>query len=338
MSKFKHHCEQISDKNSDFCLATLIKEKQMIKIPCDRKNNILELKKLTTIIDELSIKYWIDYGTLLGAYRKHKVIDNDHDLDISILFEKEIFNSEMLCEKLSLNYYIMHHSVDSYICLYPKNNSDFNMAHIDIYFWQIEDKIMKSCTWSEIFTPKHFYDELEFVDLEGIKFQCPRHLEQYLQFRYGEDFQIEKQNFSPFKNMIDVKKEYVAYTYGVFDMFHIGHLNLFKRIKDNFSKLIVGVHNDEDVMTYKNKPIISYKDRLEIVKSCKYVDEIYENADLIVTNRIIDKLKADYVVAGRENETYINKYYQIDKGKLHLINRTKNICSTDIKNKITLLT
>ena len=92
------------------------------------------------------------------------------------------------------------------------------------------------------------------------------------------------------------------------------------------------------VMTYKNKPIISYKDRLEIVKSCKYVDEIYENADLIVTNRIIDKLKADYVVAGRENETYINKYYQIDKGKLHLINRTKNICSTDIKNKITLLT
>ena len=62
-----------------------------------------------------------------------------------------------------------------------------------------------------------------------------------------------------------------AYTYGVYDLFHIGHINLFKRIKENCDKLIVGVHNDEQVMTYKKKPIISYDDRLEIIKSCKYV-------------------------------------------------------------------
>jgi glycerol-3-phosphate cytidylyltransferase len=144
----------------------------------------------------------------------------------------------------------------------------------------------------------------------------------------------EKPNFSPDKNMIASKKEYTAYTYGVYDMFHIGHLNLFKRIKDNFGKLIVGVHNDGDVMTYKNKPIIPYKDRLEIVKSCKYVDDVYENADLVVTDNLLNKVSADYVVAGRENEQYIKKYYQVHIDKLHLIERTENISTSLIKNKL----
>ena len=125
-----------------------------------------------------------------------------------------------------------------------------------------------------------------------------------------------------------------AYTYGVYDLFHIGHINLFKRIKQNCDKLIVGVHNDEQVMTYKKKPIISYDDRLEIIKSCKYVDDIYENADLVTTDEILYKLNADYVFAGKENEQYIKKYYQVSDNKLILLDRTGNICTSDIIKKI----
>ena len=125
-----------------------------------------------------------------------------------------------------------------------------------------------------------------------------------------------------------------AYTYGVYDLFHIGHINLFKRIKENYDKLIVGVHNDEQVMTYKKAPIISYADRLEIVKSCRYVDDVYENADLITTNDLLFKLNADYVFAGRENLEYINKYYQVSENKLILLDRTSHICTSDIINKI----
>ena len=125
-----------------------------------------------------------------------------------------------------------------------------------------------------------------------------------------------------------------AYTYGVYDLFHIGHLNLFKRIKQNCDKLIVGVHNDEQVMTYKNKPIINYLDRLEIVKACRYVDEIYENADLITTDDILIKLKADYVFAGNENPEYLKKYYQVSPDKLILLNRTENISTSKIKEKL----
>lgn len=123
----------------------------------------------------------------------------------------------------------------------------------------------------------------------------------------------------------------IAYTYGVFDLFHIGHLNLFKRIKQNYNQLIVGVHNDEQVMTYKDKPIISYEERLEIVRSCRYVDQIYENADLVITDLILDKLGADVVIAGNENIDYLKKYYQVSSNRLILFDRTKHISTSKLK-------
>ncbi len=67
----------------------------------------------------------------------------------------------------------------------------------------------------------------------------------------------------------------VGYTTGVFDLFHIGHLNILRRAKENCDKLIVGVTTDELLKTYKNKsPIIPFEERVEIIKSIEYVDEV----------------------------------------------------------------
>ena len=58
-------------------------------------------------------------------------------------------------------------------------------------------------------------------------------------------------------------------------MFHIGHLNILKRAKEEYEHLIVGVSTDELAKSYKNKtPIIPYEERAEIVKAIKYVDEV----------------------------------------------------------------
>ena len=72
-----------------------------------------------------------------------------------------------------------------------------------------------------------------------------------------------------------MKKYKIGYTTGVFDMFHIGHLNILRRAKEQCEHLIVGVSTDELVREYKHKtPIIPYDERAEIVSAIRYVDEV----------------------------------------------------------------
>ncbi len=78
----------------------------------------------------------------------------------------------------------------------------------------------------------------------------------------------------------------IGYTTGVFDMFHIGHLNLLRRAKEQCETLIVGVSTDELVKSYKNKsPIIPYEERIAIVEAIRYVDRV-------VPQKTMDKLDA----------------------------------------------
>lgn len=83
-----------------------------------------------------------------------------------------------------------------------------------------------------------------------------------------------------------MKRYKVGYTTGVFDMFHIGHLNILKRAKEQCDYLIVGVSTDELVEEYKNKkPVICFEERKKIIEAIRYVDEV-------VSQETMDKLEA----------------------------------------------
>lgn len=72
----------------------------------------------------------------------------------------------------------------------------------------------------------------------------------------------------------------IGYTTGVYDLFHIGHLNLFKNAKGLCDKLVVGVTVDE-LVSYKGKQaMIPFEDRIELVRSCKYVDAAVPQYDM----------------------------------------------------------
>lgn len=85
---------------------------------------------------------------------------------------------------------------------------------------------------------------------------------------------------------METKKYKVGYTTGVFDMFHIGHLNILEKAKAQCETLIVGVTTDALCYSRKNKyPIICEEERVRIVKAIRYVDKVVLQTDM-------DKFKA----------------------------------------------
>ncbi|VVU94794.1 Cytidylyltransferase-like [seawater metagenome] len=134
----------------------------------------------------------------------------------------------------------------------------------------------------------------------------------------------------------------IVYIDGVFDLFHRGHLESFKKAKNIYSNtyLIVGILSDKCAKDYKRLPIICEDDRYEIIKNLKIVDEIIEDPPLIISKEFMDKYKIDLIVHGFANENDANKQqdfftYPKKIGKFKSIEYYSKLSTTDIINKIT---
>lgn len=96
------------------------------------------------------------------------------------------------------------------------------------------------------------------------------------------------------------KKYKLGYTTGVFDMFHIGHLNILRRAKEQCDYLVVGVTTDLLCEIRKHKtPIINEHDRMAIVAAIKYVDKVIPQSDMDKIKPVVE-LGADVVFVGSD--------------------------------------
>lgn len=135
-----------------------------------------------------------------------------------------------------------------------------------------------------------------------------------------------------------MKKYKIGYTTGVFDMFHIGHLNILRRAKEQCDRLIVGVSTDEVVQEYKHHlPVIPFENRKAIVEACRYVDEVVPQVSMDKFAAWIE-LKFDVMFHGSEwkgtdlyNE-YEHKFGEVGV-KIVYLPHTDGISSTMLRER-----
>lgn len=106
-------------------------------------------------------------------------------------------------------------------------------------------------------------------------------------------------------------KKIIGYTSGVYDLFHVGHLNLLKNAKGLCDQLIVGVTSDE-LVAYKNKKaVINHSERMDIIRSIKYVDAVVPQNDMDKF-KMWERLKFDIMFVG-DDWFKSEKWKKLDK-------------------------
>ena len=139
-----------------------------------------------------------------------------------------------------------------------------------------------------------------------------------------------------------MKKYRIGFTTGVFDLFHVGHLNLLERCKEQCNYLIVAVCDDDYVRNIKHKePVIKLNDRMRIIGALKCVDEVV----VITTEEVEDKMlalkkyKFDVLFSGddwkgtpRYEKT--EEQFKTLGATIEYLPYTQGVSTTDIKKKI----
>lgn len=133
-------------------------------------------------------------------------------------------------------------------------------------------------------------------------------------------------------------KEIRVWCDGCYDVTHFGHANSMRQAKALGHKLVVGVHSDEEVATHKRPPVYTEKERIQMIESIKWVDEVVGDAPYVTNLEVLDKYKCDFSVHGDDltmtadgSDTYhlvkeANRYKQIA--------RTAGISTTDLVKRM----
>ena len=124
-------------------------------------------------------------------------------------------------------------------------------------------------------------------------------------------------------------------TYGTFDLFHIGHVRLLKRLSELGDRLVVGISSDEFNELKGKKSFFSYAERAEIISACKYVDEVFPEHNWEQKVSDVKRVGADIFAIGDDWNGQFD--FLSDYCEVVYLPRTENISTTDIKKTLSSL-
>jgi len=129
----------------------------------------------------------------------------------------------------------------------------------------------------------------------------------------------------------------VVFTAGTWDLFHKGHLNILKKSKSLGDKLIVAVSSDKLVKKYKKVlPIFHYKHRLDIIKSCRYVD-VAVKQETLVPIYLLKKYEVNVITIGsdwKDKKLEGLEWAKNNSIEIVYLSYTKGVSTSEVKKKI----
>jgi len=336
-----------------------------------KKNTITLAYFFSEYFPRQGIDMWLEYGSALGAAREGGIIEGDHDIDMAIWWKdwgkfKEIMPNAPLAP-VAFGWDFRTFPVVNYepfpkggeMCQIQTPNPDgSHPMSIDIYGLQEFDGIKCAAAHlgpdtkhkSKLYYPKN----LKKIKFEGLDFLVSAYVEKYLDYRYKDAAGIgntwrtpltnsEVEKYSSMEGNIpcyEKEDEVTGCVVGVFDLFHIGHLRLLQRSSKIFDKVVAAVHQDSICERYKKKlPVIPFEHRLEILKGCKYVDEVItapppdgmegshqRGVDFLNENNL------DYMIHSYAEQEFLDYHYAsiIKEHRLFLLEETPDYHSSDL--------
>jgi cytidyltransferase-like protein len=121
------------------------------------------------------------------------------------------------------------------------------------------------------------------------------------------------------------------------DLFHHGHVELLRRAREFGDLLVVGVHSDDAVESYKRRPVMTMEERIKVVEACRYVDEVLADAPLVADEAWLAEHKIDLLVHGDDfDEAKLARWYGPAQrlGILRLVPYTSEISTSGLIERI----
>lgn len=314
------------------------------------------------LLEEAGIPYFIDHGTLLGIVRDGDLMPWDDDIDISVPVSHRKAAIACLLENIES----MPGHGSAYWRVETFRQSEEGDVGILAHLTPRDDSINKfSVTiWFIFFrngnaeefiniAPEHHFLSHDTIEYQGRRIRIPVEHQSYLECHYG-DWRTPKKDIS-FNDINNYKKpeQYVrlkhypyptgtvgaarlagrVITFGTFDLFHQGHINILSRARALGSGLIVGVSSDELSEAKKGfKPLFPLNERMAIIKALRDVDAIFVEESLECKRDYILKYGADILVMG---DDWRGRFDDLsDICEVIYLPRTEDISTTAIKERM----
>jgi len=130
----------------------------------------------------------------------------------------------------------------------------------------------------------------------------------------------------------------IIYTKIVADLFHVGHVNFLREASLRGDKLVIHVVDDARVTNYKGKPVMSQSERIAVVSSCKYVDEVLESGPKVITKSFMDENGYSAYAFGYSNESEKAAKFadcsDLPPEMIEIVDYTNNISTSDLKRRV----